>query len=33
MQKQSDEGVHRLKELVERRLRDEELAAADLVQS
>lgn len=33
MQKQSDEGVRRLKKLVEQRLRDEQLAAADLVQS
>jgi hypothetical protein len=33
MQKQSDEGVRRLKELVEQRLRDEQLAAAELVQS
>lgn len=33
MQAQSDEGVRRLKELVEQRLRDEQLAGADLVQS
>ncbi len=33
MQSQSDEGVRRLKELVEQRLRDEQLASADLVQS
>jgi hypothetical protein len=33
MQKQSDEGVRRLKELVEQRVRDEQLAAAELVQS
>ena len=33
MQSQSDEGVRRLKELVEQRLREEQLAAADLLQS
>lgn len=33
MQVQSDEGVRRLKELVEQRLRNEQLAAADFVQS
>ena len=33
MQSQSDEGVRRLKELVEQRLRDERLAATDFAQS